>query len=53
MVQFLKPIVKDSELTKSLSEASNRFIQQVQKELPKGVEITKTTALEGQEARVA
>jgi hypothetical protein len=39
LVDMVKPAVRDTELTKALTVASTRFIQQVQKELPKGVEL--------------
>jgi hypothetical protein len=51
LVERVKPVVRETELTKALTAASTRFIQQVQKDLPKGVELTK--AKEQMEAKVA
>ena len=44
LVDFLKPQLKDSELSRSLTDVSTRFIQQVQRQLPTGVEITGVSA---------
>ena len=39
LVNVVQPAVKDSQLTKQLSEVATQFISQVQKGLPQGVEL--------------
>jgi hypothetical protein len=48
LVERVKAVVKDTELTRALTTASTHFIQQVQKELPKGVELTATKEVQTQ-----
>ncbi len=43
LVEKVKPVVGETELTRTVSEASTRFIQKIQKELPKGVELTRVS----------
>jgi hypothetical protein len=53
LVEKVKPVVKETELTKALTAASTGFIQQVQKELPKGVELHKAEEQVQRQAKVA
>jgi hypothetical protein len=46
LVEHIKPAVRDTEFTKSLTELSTRFIQKVQEGLPKGVELITTQAMD-------
>jgi hypothetical protein len=39
LVNVVQPAVKNSQLTKRLSEVATQFISQVQRELPQGVEL--------------
>lgn len=43
LVEKVEPEIGETELTRAVSEASTRFIQKVQKELPKGVELTRVS----------
>jgi hypothetical protein len=49
-VLLLTEAAGPSELSKQLNEVANAFIKQVQKELPKGVELMQTQAQEAQAA---
>lgn len=50
LVEKVKPVVRETELTRAITEASTRFIQQVRKELPKGVELTRVSEQEQRQA---
>lgn len=40
LVEHIKPMVKDTDFTKSLAELSNKYIQKVKEGMPKDVELT-------------
>jgi hypothetical protein len=46
LVDFIRPVVRDTEFTKGLTELSTRFIEQVREGLPKGVELVTPKAME-------
>ncbi len=50
LVEKVKPVVGDTDLTRAITEASTRFIQKVQKELPKGLELNRMTRQQRKQA---
>ncbi|PYV70983.1 MAG: hypothetical protein DMG97_17690 [Acidobacteria bacterium] len=43
LVEKVKPVIGETEFTRTLTEASTVFIQKVQKGLPKGMELTRVS----------
>jgi hypothetical protein len=50
LVEKVRPAVGETELTRAITDASTRFIQKIQKELPKGLELTRVTEQERKQA---